>query len=136
MAIIAPLESPSLLDPSPGELERAEVVGDNIMVSVDFNADVASSLVTTGLDQVGFVPIGKIIYHALFSFRLQIIDYCIWYMHGDMDMKELFLFTRDQLSILTKNRFIKFLRWALIICAPIANIVLTIQRHSANLGLF
>jgi hypothetical protein len=38
MAIIAPLESPSLLDPSPGELERAEVVGDNIMVSVDFNA--------------------------------------------------------------------------------------------------
>ena len=79
MAIIAPLESPSLLDPSPGELERAEVVGDIIMVSVDFNADVASSLVTTGVDQVGFVP-RKIIYHVLFSFRLQIIDYCMWYM--------------------------------------------------------
>ena len=56
IAIIVPLESPSLLDPSPGELERAEVVGDIIMVSVDFNADVASSLVTTGVDQVGFVP--------------------------------------------------------------------------------
>jgi hypothetical protein len=56
IAIIVPLESPSLLDPFPGGLERAEVVGDIVMVSVDFNADVAGSLVTTGVDQVGFVP--------------------------------------------------------------------------------
>ena len=42
MAIIAPLESPSLLDTS---LERVEVVGD--MVPVGFNADVVGALVTT-----------------------------------------------------------------------------------------
>jgi hypothetical protein len=42
MAIIAPLESPSLLDTS---LERVEMVGD--MVPVGFNADVVGALVTT-----------------------------------------------------------------------------------------
>jgi hypothetical protein len=56
MTIIAPLESPSLLDPSPGELERAEVVGDIDMVTVEFNADVVGALVTTAVDSVGFVP--------------------------------------------------------------------------------
>ena len=60
MTIIAPLESPSLLDPSPGELERAEVVGDNVgdidMVTVEFNANVVGALVTTAVDSVGSVP--------------------------------------------------------------------------------
>jgi hypothetical protein len=42
MAIIAPLESPSLLGTS---LERVEVVCD--MVPVGFNADVVGALVTT-----------------------------------------------------------------------------------------
>ena len=52
--IIVPLESPSLLDPSARELERAEVVGDIDMVPVEFNADVIGALVTTGFDTVGF----------------------------------------------------------------------------------
>jgi hypothetical protein len=57
MIVIVPLESPSLLEPSSGELERAEVVGcDIVMVPVWFNSDVIGALVTTGVDQVGFVP--------------------------------------------------------------------------------
>jgi hypothetical protein len=56
MAIIVPLESPSLLDPSSGELERAEVVGDIDMVPVWFNADVVGDLVIGRVDSVRSVP--------------------------------------------------------------------------------
>ena len=62
IAIVIPLDSPSLLDTS---LERVEVVGD--MVPVGFNADVAGALVT-----IGVVPIGRDIYHAFLSFK------CTW----------------------------------------------------------
>jgi hypothetical protein len=67
IAIVIPLDSPSLLDTS---LERVEVVGD--MVPVGFNADVAGALVTIGVEPLEFVPIGRDIYHAFLSFK------CTW----------------------------------------------------------
>jgi hypothetical protein len=67
IAIVIPLDSPSLLDTS---LERVEVVGD--MVPVGFNADVVGALVTIGVEPLEFVPIGRDIYHAFLSFK------CTW----------------------------------------------------------